>query len=265
MSDSKMRPVGERYASIILNCVDRYDMTVDCIGKALAQADYPYEFLCCDNGSVDMRVRDFLQRQNPVYLRLNEKNQGIAPMHTAMFKKATGDYFVLADNDIKISAGWLKQMIETYEAVGEVIKPGIAGIYTTALCPEQHAAETANGKVIHPAKPPKEDAIFGTRLFSRDVYDKVGGHCLDYGSYGLADNDHAMRVHYSGFVNFYVDGPTAEHLGGDSGQNTPYRKAKDEALRLGFPHWQRNATRYKQGEGLFIPVPDIDDDGNVIS
>ena len=43
--------------SLLLNTIDRYDLTVKCIGGALANCGYsPIELLVCDNGSKDQRV-----------------------------------------------------------------------------------------------------------------------------------------------------------------------------------------------------------------
>ncbi len=244
-----------KLVSILLNTIDRFDLTVRCIGGALADCSCKYELLVCDNGSSDRRVVDYVKTlPGLVYHRLNESNEGCAQMHNQMLLRAKGDYFCLLDNDIELWNGWLDKLVEVYETVE---LSGIAAIHTTNLSPEQHPAENLNGIVVHPATPPKEDAVFGTRLFDRSVLKKVGYFCEDYGPYGLCDNEYNSRVYHSGFVNYYLDGPSAMHLGDDVGESSEYRRMKDESLRVASPKFLDNVRRYSETGNYYVPPPEL--------
>lgn len=242
-----------KIVSVLLNTIDRYDMTVRCIGPALRIAGYPFELLWCDNGSEDKRVLDYMRSLNPVFTCLNDRNEGCAQMHNQMMLQARGDWFCLLDNDIEITRkDWLRDLVETYEAVPN---SGMAGIHSDLLCPEQHAPVEVAGKVIHPALPPKEDAVFGTRLFGRTVVKKVGYFSEEYGPYGLVDNEYNTRVHHSGFVNYYIDGPSCLHIGMDVGENSAYRRMKDESMRHGSVVLAANMRRYFETGNFYIGPP----------
>lgn len=239
--------------SILLNTIDRYDITVNAIGEALSQAGWPFELLCCDNGSEDKRVIDYIAGLKPVYHRLNPTNEGCAQMHNQMLLRANGDYFCLLDNDILIRRdNWLRDLMETYLAIPD---SGMAGIHTDNLCPEQHAIETVEGRVIHTAVPPKEDAVFGTRLFSRHVLNTVGFFSETFGVYGLVDNAYNTRVHHSGFRNYYIGGPSGLHLDMDVCQQTPYRRMKDAEMRRNAPIFQAEMSNMMATKNFYLPAP----------
>ena len=239
--------------SILLNTIDRYELTVKCIGSALATAGFPFELLVCDNGSTDARVAEYTRSLHPTYFRVNGMNAGIAHMHNQMLLRARGDWFCLLDNDIEIRwNGWLAAMVNAYERVP---LSGIQALYTAGLSPELHPEVEVCGVKIHPAVPPKEDAAFGTRLFGRKVLEKVGYFCEEYDPYSLADNEYNWRAYHAGFVNYYLGGPECYHLDLDVGQNTGYRRMKDESMRVAFPKFQANMERYKTTENYYLPPP----------
>ena len=248
-----MEKLANGLVSILLNTIDRYYMTVKCIGPALERAGFAYELLVCDNGSSDRRVIDYIETLKPVYFRQNQFNEGCGQMHNQMLLRAKGDWICLLDNDIEIYGdGWLRALVETYESVPN---SGVIGIHTKKLCPEKHNAVNVNGVTIFEAIPPKEDAVFGTRLFGRNVLEKVGYFSEDYGPYALVDNEYNSRVHHSGFRNYYIDWPSGLHLDIDVGQNTPYRLMKDASMKRAMPIMAENMRRYFETKNFHIPPP----------
>lgn len=263
--------MSQRLVSILLNTIDRYDLTVKCIGPALESAGYPFELLICDNGSKDQRTIDYIKSLEPAYLRLNETNEGCGQMHNQMLLRSKGHWFCLLDNDIEIKgSGWLRALVETYEKIED---SGVIGIHTDNLCPEKHAPKhyTALCPVPVGAQPddpvvteqvtifeavqPKEDAVFGTRLFGRQVLDKVGFFCEEYGPYALVDNEYNSRVHWSGFRNYYIDWSSGYHHGWDVGESSEYRRMKDESMRRAGPVLLNNMRRYREQNNWYLPPP----------
>lgn len=245
---------------ILLNTIDRYELTVRCIGKALQTAGHSYGLMVCDNGSSDERVIDYIRTLNPWRFFVNARNEGCAQMHNQMLLCSRANLFVLLDNDIELRReNWLRDLVDAWVGAKNAgVNPGMLGIHSDQLCPEHHAPVTlSNGTVLHVASPPKEDAIFGTRMFSREVLDKVGYFCEDYGTYSLCDNEYNTRVHHSGFVNAYISGPSGLHLGWDVGENSAYRRMKDESMRLAGPVFARNMAGYFSAKNFYLPPPDI--------
>ncbi len=250
--DPNFQPPSKPLVSILLNTINRYDMLVMCVGQALCTAGYPFELLCCDNGSDDRRTIDYIASLQPVYHRLNPTNEGCAQMHNQMLLRAKGKYFCLLDDDTEISGdNWLAKLVEVYDAVQD---SGVSGIHSLM---EFHDSEVVDGQTIRTAKPPIADALFGTRMFDRRVLDKVGYFCEDYGPYGLVDNEFNSRVHLSGFRNYYIDGIKAFHHGGDVGTDSPYRKMKDESMRIGSPIFIANMARRVADNDFYIPAPEL--------
>ena len=214
--------------------MDRFDLTVRCIGKAIATAGVPFEFLCCDNGSKDRRVVDYIASLNPVYHRLNEINEGSAVMHNQMFLRCKGDYICLLDNDIEMPDAWLTNLLGYCEAIPET---GIASIPWVMPLPP---AVERNGKIVH------TEAAFtclGTRVFSRAVFEKVGYMHEGFGLYPYADADYQLRVQEAGYLSYYVSDMRCEHIGYDS-LDMDYRHWKNEQVGLYGPAFWANAGKY---------------------
>lgn len=248
--------------SILLNTIDRWDLTVQCIGTALATAGYPFELLVCDNGSTDQRVIDFILRLKPAYFRQNATNEGCAQMHNQMLLRAKGDYFCLLDNDIAMPPGWLAALVEAYERVSN---SGVIGIHSLMELHDQRilrAAElilregdNAPCYVIRPAMPPKEDAIFGNRMFGCEVLEKVGYFSEEFGVYGLVDNHYNSRVYASGFINYYIDSHLGQHLGDDVGEASEYRAMKWRSLEAAKGTFVADIARRYAERDFYIPPP----------
>lgn len=239
--------------AILLNTIDRYGLLDSCVGTALRSAGYAFDLFWCDNGSTDKRVIEYMRRFNPLYERLNENNGGCAKMHNQMLVRAAFGYdmFCLLDNDIDIGRNdWLKELVETYEAIPE---SGVVGIHTQGIGADPYPPEIRNGITIHAYLD-----VFGTRLFSLKVLDKVGYFFEDYGLYGLVDNEFNYRAHSLGFLNYYLDGPSSKHLGADVSDSSDYRRMKDEAMRVAQPIYQERMARcLRNPMSLYVPAPEL--------
>lgn len=231
-------------ASILLCTIDRFELTKQCVGPLLESADYPFEFLCTDNGSEDRRIVDYIASLNPAYHRLNETNEGFPVAMNQMMLRAKGDYIVLIDNDTEVPAGWLRRLVETFEAIPNT---GQAALYSLM---EHHAPADINGVRVRPG-----DWVFGVRLFHRSLMEKIGCICEDYGVYGLDDGDWSLRIQLAGLHQYYLDGIEATHRGWDTSEQTPYRKMKTACLDAHGHVREANFAKYKNTGEIFIPFP----------
>ena len=82
---------------------------------------------------------------------------------------------------------------------------------------------------------------------SQTLRNKIGEFCEEYGVYSLWDSDYSLRATAAGFQNFYLPNLRSHHFGNDVGDNTPYRKMKDESMRLAQPVFDKNYEEYKKG------------------
>lgn len=75
--------------------------------------------------------------------------------------------------------------------------------------------------------------------------------CEDYGVYGLWDSDYSLRATSTNERTFTERGEVL-HFGDDVGQNSAYRKMKDQSLAKAVPFFSANKIKYEAGD-YFIP------------
>jgi hypothetical protein len=144
-------------------------------------------------------------------------------------------------NDIVMPCGWLSKMIEDAKAIPET---GMSAIHCVEGLPDE---QTINGIKVHPAW-----GVFGCGLLTKAAFDKVGYFNTDHDPYGMQDSDYCYRLTKAGFLNYYTSMLKAEHIGGDVGTGTDYRKMKDEGLSKAgniFGKWQKV---YDEGQ-VYLP------------
>ncbi len=95
----------------------------------------------------------------------------------------------------------------------------------------------------------------GTTFWSKEVLDKVGYYCEDYGFYGLGDSDFGMRVLWSKYINYYLYGIKSKHLGHDINDNSEYRKMKWDSLEKHSSMLGKNFKKYKGTGQYYIKPP----------
>jgi glycosyltransferase involved in cell wall biosynthesis len=236
--------------SICLCTIDRYDLTVQCVGHAINSArqdGIDIELLSADNGSQDTRVIEYIRSLNPTYHRVNGFNAGYAPMLNQMILRSTGEYICILDNDILLPDHWLSRLIAANK---DIPNSGFSSYHCVQTL---QAEQTLCGHRVHLQEKP-----FGIKFFNRLVLDALGSFCQDYGLYGLEDIDAFLRATYAGFLNYYVHDPVgAKHLGEDSGEKTPYRQMKWKLLDEAWPKLDPNLARYRDTKNYYIPMPEL--------
>lgn len=151
------------------------------------------------------------------------------------------DAVVTMANDILMPDNWLLRMVE---AALNIPNTGMCGIH----CVEGiNPLQTINGIQIHP-----QDASFGNVLIPMAAIEKIGYFNEAYDPYGMQDSDYAFRLKMTGHLNYYLHDLRAEHIGHDVGQNTPYRKMKDEGLSKCDYLWARETKKYHDNNDYTI-------------
>lgn len=226
--------------SILLLTIDRYDLTKEYVGKALREAGYPHGLCVTDNGSTDQRVFDWIKETSPCFYSRQDKNMGTPQALNMMISQMPSDYYVFIGNDIELPKNWLKDMMETITKIPE---SGVVGINWRPL---QYETKTYNNtEVWH------TERTFGTMMVSQVLRDKIGEFCEDYGPYGLWDSDYSIRAQLAGFPCYYVKDLNSDHKGNDVGENSDYRRMKDESLSKAKPIFEANHVLYLKGEKIY--------------
>lgn len=212
------------------------------------------ELLVCDQGSTDGSQAYLHEHFRFGYFRQNKFNEGIGRSFNQLMLRAKGDYICLMGTDIVNPSGWLKTLLEYAEAVPN---SGIVGIKCTAEIPPLQTKPDKNGnpRSAHYLTPTC-DKVFGTMMFSRKVFESVGGFHEGFHPYGFEDSDFNNRITLAGFNSFYVPDLASEHIGGDVGENSVYRRMKDESLaRNGDLFWRRHAAYLDKSLQIKEPLP----------
>jgi GT2 family glycosyltransferase len=224
--------------SILLLTINRFNETREYVGDALANAGHPFDLCISDNGSTEANIFEWCEQQNPKVYFKNNYNYGTAQSLNRMIKANPSDYYVFIGNDIKLPNNWLHSLINMAESTKG--KHGVIGIDWRNL---QYPEIDINGVRVW-----ETTNTFGTMCVSQELRDTIGDFCEEYGVYGLWDSDYSIRATASGRQNFYLPNLRSHHFGNDVGNNTEYRRMKDESLQKARPIFDVNHELYKQGK-----------------
>lgn len=156
------------------------------------------------------------------------------------------DAVVFMANDILMPDNWLFRMVEAAKAIPNT---GTVGIHCVEGISEKQ--ETINGVNIR-----RTYTAFGNVLHPMNAVRQIGYYNPDYDPYGMQDADYAYRLNNSGYINYYLDGLKAEHIGHDVGNGTEYRKMKDEGLAAAGEKWAKWTKHYEETKNYTIDLND---------
>lgn len=223
--------------SILLLTIDRFHKTREYVGNALANAGYPFELCISDNGSVESEIFEWCEQQNPKVYFKNGYNYGTAQSLNRMMDANPSDYWVFIGNDIQLPPNWLKTFVQYAEQTED--KAGVIGIDWRQL---KYDTINLNGLDVW-----ETTNVFGTMFITKTLREKVGDFCEDYFIYGLWDSDYSLRATAAGFQNFYLPNLRSHHFGNDVGENSEYRRMKDNSLEKAKPIFDANRLEYNKG------------------
>lgn len=157
-----------------------------------------------------------------------------AALNEGIFQSLEYDAIVTMANDILMPENWLKRMVEAAEAIPNT---GMCGIHVVEGI---NPMTEINGQQIH-----IQDAAFGNVLIPMKAIKTIGLFNPAFDPYGMQDRDYSFRLAQTGHLNYYLHGLKAEHIGHDVGQQTDYRKMKDEGLMRCDEIWRECTARYQ--------------------
>ncbi|MCL4439665.1 MAG: glycosyltransferase, partial [Firmicutes bacterium] len=106
--------IGSKKISIVMLTLNRWQRTRATLEQLVKSTRLPFELIILDNNSSDETVK-FLQwfaKQNRNVTLLQEKeNLGCAGGRKKAVRKAQGDFIITIDNDIRVTPGWLENLL----------------------------------------------------------------------------------------------------------------------------------------------------------
>lgn len=230
----------EPLVSIIILTWNQLEYTKECLEAIALHTSGPYELIIVDNGSDDGTV-PWLQEQARsdarLRLTLNRENRGFAAGCNQGLAMAQGDWLLLLNNDVVVTANWLEGLLECHRTnphagiVGPLTNnaSGIQAIgpipYTDAKGLERFAQELRRDN--------RHRRIFSRRLvgfcmvFKRTLYQQIGGLDEQFGTGNYEDDDFCLRSTIAGYRNIVAADTYVHHHGSVSfqGGGVNYRAA----------------------------------------
>jgi GT2 family glycosyltransferase len=109
--------------SIVIPVYNSDRLTIECLTSLLKHTkDISYEVIVIDDGSAE-KTKDVLSRIETITYLRNTENVGFLLSCNRAAEKARGKYLLILNNDVQVTEGWLRPLVDTlskHENVGAV-------------------------------------------------------------------------------------------------------------------------------------------------
>ncbi len=237
--------------NITMPTFNRLELTRQAIEALARHTGHPHHLTVVDNASTD-GTADYLREQKDrgliQTLLLLERNMGVACAANAGWAAVDSPLYMKLDNDIAVTRdGWLDDLVAV-----SLRNPGLAAL----AYPARQFAEAVpvlmpgSGDPVLQAPHVSGECI----LIRRDIHEKLGFWCEDYGLYGEEDSDFGNRATRAGLASAYLPDFSAIRTL-DVGTVSPYLDIKVRAARRrNIEQFLTNTWAYRTGlRPLFMP------------
>ena len=212
--------------SIVILTFNQLKFTQECIESIRQYTPEPHEIIFVENGSTDGTVtwlKDFVSKNTNCHLIDNGSNLGFARGCNQGINAASGEYILLLNNDVVVTAEWLSGLLECFVSEPGI---GIVGPMTNNISGTQrdpNATYTTIKSMHEYAKVFREQhrhrriplrRIVGfCMLFSRELVDRIGMLDESFGTGNFEDDDFCLRAALEGYRNMIAGDVFIHHYG----------------------------------------------------
>jgi polysaccharide pyruvyl transferase CsaB len=242
-------------ASIVVVTFNNLELNRFCLESLYERTEWPnFEVIVADNGSTDgtaAYLSEARERFPNLHLVLNETNRGFAAASNAGLAAATGEYFVLLNNDTVLARGWLSALIRHLHVNPDI---GLIGPATNAIGNEARVAagydRIENMPVWAAEYVRRHDGeLLGMSMLGmfcvamrRTTFERVGPLDERFGIGMFEDDDYAHRLRETGYRIVCARDSFVHHW-----MRASFRKMPKREYRELFT---RNQTLFEQKWGI---------------
>ncbi|MFN2448639.1 MAG: glycosyltransferase family 2 protein [Candidatus Baltobacteraceae bacterium] len=181
-----------------------------------------YEIVIVDNGSRPETV-DWLKTLEGVRILYNDDNRGYAGGNNQAIAAARGEYVVLLNNDVIVTAGWLDRLLHAFDRIPGL---GVCAPRSNKIAGDQVVVDASYADLVQMHAYAAErtqryrdrgyvtDRAIGLCLcIDRRVIEEVGGIDERFGVGNFEDDDFCLRVRAAGYRIFVCDDVFIHHFG----------------------------------------------------
>ena len=198
--------------SIVILTYNELACTRECLESIARNTPEPHEIILVDNGSSDGTLpylRELCARDGRYRLLENGENLGFAAGCNLGMRQARGGRILLLNNDVVVTRGWLRGMLECLERepgagiVGPMSNE-VAGPQRLAQCSYRNSEgleefARAFGRSNGGRRIQVPRVVGFCMLFTRELLERVGELDASFGSGNFEDDDFCLRAALAGF------------------------------------------------------------------
>ncbi|SFE15340.1 Glycosyltransferase, GT2 family [Paenibacillus algorifonticola] len=188
--------------SIIIPTYNRLPLLQEAIYSIRSSTPEAYELIVVDNGSTDGTI-EYLREQNITFVGL-PCNQGFPAACNWGLRLARGDYFLLLNNDVLVTAGWLGKLHRALDSGRQVGMTGPMSNYVSGgqqIDMRGSYTEMAEQLGVDEAGHYEEvSRLVGfCLLFSRELMNRIGLLDERFSPGHYEDDDYCYRARQAGY------------------------------------------------------------------
>ncbi|MFH0945695.1 MAG: glycosyltransferase family 2 protein [Planctomycetota bacterium] len=249
--------------SVVLPVHNNLEMTRTCVEALIENTPRGFELILVDNGS-DEDLRSLVGQLRAaghcaVYLK-NERNEGFGFASNQGISAALGEWIVLLNNDVVVTAGWLTRMLRLLESADDI---ALVGARTNRASGPQLLSEASydglDGLKEFAAAYSREhlgEHRFLTRIVALcavarwSALVEVGGFdpCFWLGNF--EDDDLCLRLVRRGYRIAVADDVYVHHFG-----SATWRKSRIDYNRLMQENWDWFCHKWDYTGEMTTPYP----------
>lgn len=218
-----------KMVSIVILTLNQLKYTRECVASLRRHTPEAHEIIFVDNGSSDGTVkwlRRLVKKHAHYQLIENKENRGFSKGCNQGIEASSGEYILLLNNDVVVTADWLARLLECHHSGADT---GIVGPMTNRISGPQQvpavgyasldglaAYARAFGEKNRHRRISQARIVGFCMLFHSRLVEDIGFLDERFGSGNFEDDDYCLRAALAGYRNVIAGDVFIHHYGSRS-------------------------------------------------